>query len=111
MQMRGTDNLSEMENITIPDEDLFQNVLEYQGPKFKQLVSICKPPHTQNWALCNICLSGEMLSVFKLYQAVVLRLMDANNNLHEMKAILLMLFNSNCYKVFQVFILEVGEKK
>ncbi|XP_071350316.1 cadherin-like protein 26 [Trachinotus anak] len=41
-------HLSEVDNITIPDEDSIQKSLEDLGPKFRQLASICMPPHTQN---------------------------------------------------------------
>lgn len=44
-----SDNLSELENITIPDEDSFQKALKDLGPEFFELASICKPPHVQNW--------------------------------------------------------------
>uniref|UniRef100_A0A3B4VEY3 Cadherin 27 n=1 Tax=Seriola dumerili TaxID=41447 RepID=A0A3B4VEY3_SERDU len=43
-----SDHLSELESITVPDEDSLQKTLEYLGPKFRQLASICKPPHIQN---------------------------------------------------------------
>ncbi|XP_042261543.1 cadherin-like protein 26 [Thunnus maccoyii] len=43
-----SDNLSELENITIPDDDSFMKLLTDLGPKFNQLASICKPPHLQN---------------------------------------------------------------
>ncbi|XP_040015002.1 cadherin-like protein 26 [Xiphias gladius] len=42
-----SDNVSELENITIPDEDSFQKALKDLGPKFNQLASICKPPQIQ----------------------------------------------------------------
>ncbi|XP_033938861.1 cadherin-like protein 26 isoform X1 [Pseudochaenichthys georgianus] len=42
------DVLSELENIILPDKDSYQNALNNLGPKFKQLASICKPPHIQN---------------------------------------------------------------
>nr|XP_046241227.1 cadherin-like protein 26 [Scatophagus argus] len=38
------DNFSELDNITIPDNDSFQKVLKDLGPEFNQLASICKPP-------------------------------------------------------------------
>ncbi|XP_023283791.1 cadherin-like protein 26 [Seriola lalandi dorsalis] len=43
-----SDHLSELESITIPDVDSLQKTLEYLGPKFRQLASICRPPHIQN---------------------------------------------------------------
>ncbi|XP_035517596.1 cadherin-like protein 26 [Morone saxatilis] len=43
-----SDNLSELEDITIPDNNSFQKVLKDLGPKFNRLASICKPPHIQN---------------------------------------------------------------
>ncbi|XP_010795086.1 cadherin-2-like [Notothenia coriiceps] len=42
------DVLSELENIILPDKDSYQKALNNLGPKFKQLASICKPPHIQN---------------------------------------------------------------
>uniref|UniRef100_A0A3Q3XIV5 Cadherin domain-containing protein n=1 Tax=Mola mola TaxID=94237 RepID=A0A3Q3XIV5_MOLML len=42
------DTLSELENITVPDDDSFQKVLNELGPEFRQLAAICKPPHIQN---------------------------------------------------------------
>ncbi|KAL3059134.1 hypothetical protein OYC64_011128 [Pagothenia borchgrevinki] len=39
---------SELENIILPDKDSYQKALNNLGPKFKQLASICKPPHIQN---------------------------------------------------------------
>ncbi|KAM4588696.1 cadherin-like protein 26 [Odontesthes bonariensis] len=51
-----SDNLSELECITIPDEDydseIFKRVLADLGPHFKQLASICKPPKRQQ-AICR----------------------------------------------------------
>ncbi|XP_051272508.1 cadherin-like protein 26 [Dicentrarchus labrax] len=43
-----SDNHSELEDITIPDNNSFQKVLKDLGPKFNRLASICKPPHLQN---------------------------------------------------------------
>ncbi|KAM9859965.1 cadherin-like protein 26 [Aulostomus maculatus] len=43
-----SDKLSELENITIPDDKSFSDVLTDLGPKFNQLASICKQPHLQN---------------------------------------------------------------
>ncbi|KAM9408246.1 cadherin-like protein 26 [Pholidichthys leucotaenia] len=38
-----SDKLSQLDSITIPDEDSFEQTLEDLGPKFNQLASICKP--------------------------------------------------------------------
>lgn len=37
--------ISDMENISIPDDHLFQNALTDLGPEFQNLASICKPTH------------------------------------------------------------------
>ncbi|XP_042358475.1 cadherin-like protein 26 [Plectropomus leopardus] len=42
------DNQSELENIVIPEDDSFDKALQDLGPKFKELASMCKPPHMQN---------------------------------------------------------------
>ncbi|XP_029359003.1 cadherin-like protein 26 [Echeneis naucrates] len=42
-----SDQLSELDKISIPDE-LLENFLKDLGPKFKELASICQPPHFQN---------------------------------------------------------------
>ncbi|XP_068576336.1 cadherin-like protein 26 [Cebidichthys violaceus] len=43
---RDSDNFSELDRISIHDEDSIENALKDLGPKFKKLASICKPPHT-----------------------------------------------------------------
>ncbi|XP_070708486.1 cadherin-like protein 26 [Pempheris klunzingeri] len=42
-----SDNHSELEDITIPDDDSFQKALQGFDPKFNQLASICKPTNTE----------------------------------------------------------------
>lgn len=39
---------SELESISIPDDDSFQRALEDLDEKFNQLASICVPPKLQN---------------------------------------------------------------
>ncbi|XP_037630749.1 cadherin-like protein 26 [Sebastes umbrosus] len=43
-----SDDLSELEDITVSDDDSFQEALKDLGLRFKKLASICKPPHVQN---------------------------------------------------------------
>lgn len=40
--------VSELDSISIPDEDSVEEATKDLGPNFKQLAVICKPPHTQN---------------------------------------------------------------
>ncbi|KAM4613816.1 cadherin-like protein 26 [Polymixia lowei] len=40
--------LSELEDISIPDDPLDLKELQDLGPQFRELASICKPPHIQN---------------------------------------------------------------
>ncbi|XP_040890662.1 cadherin-like protein 26 [Toxotes jaculatrix] len=41
-------SFSELENVTLSDDDSFQKAIKDLGPKFSQLASICKPPHIKN---------------------------------------------------------------
>ncbi|XP_034387957.1 cadherin-like protein 26 [Cyclopterus lumpus] len=43
-----SDTLSELDDISIYDEDSIEKATTDLGPNFKRLASICKPPHTQN---------------------------------------------------------------
>ena len=41
------DNFSDLDAISIPDDNSFMKSLTDLSPKFNQLASICKPPHLQ----------------------------------------------------------------
>lgn len=43
------DNLSDLDNISIPGDESYEKTIEDLGPRFTKLASICKPPQTQNW--------------------------------------------------------------
>ncbi|AWP03303.1 putative cadherin-like protein 26 [Scophthalmus maximus] len=42
------DNLSDLDNISIPGDESYEKTIEDLGPRFTKLASICKPPQTQN---------------------------------------------------------------
>lgn len=46
---------SDLDDISIPGDDLFLNALKDLGPKFQQLASICKPTCTKLIPLIPSC--------------------------------------------------------